>query len=174
MQLTPRSRFAIAVIAALPAVCAAASPAGESSPLRREAYAYYKGEGVKQSTPHALELFEKAAHAGDAESAYDLGKIYEYGMGGAKPDAARATSWYRMAAELGHRRGQFETSIAYYKGQGVAVDKAEAAKWWTLAMKPDDDYGRLVWANVQSAQAKLTADELADGRRRAEAWTPRR
>jgi TPR repeat protein len=174
MQLTLRSSFAIAVVAALPALCVAASAGADSAPLRREAYAYYKGEGVKQSTPHALELFEKAARAGDAESAYDLGKIHEYGMGGVTPDIARATSWYRAAAELGHRNAQFETSIAYYKGQGVAADKVEAAKWWTIAMTPDDAFAQRIRPSVQSAQAKLTPGELAEGQRRAQAWKPQR
>jgi len=167
-------RIAAAVIAAASAFAALASPAGESTQLRREAYAYYKGEGVKQDTPHALRLFEKAARSGDAESAYDLGKIHEYGMGGARADAALAASWYRTAAELGHRRGQFETSVAYYKGQGVAVDKAEAVKWWTLAMAPGDDYARVVRASVESAEAKVAPEDLAEGRRRAQNWKPKR
>src|SRR3982751_6609364 len=152
--------------AALSSAHAIASPMGDASQLRHQAFAYYKGEGVKQSTPRALEYFEKAARGGDAESAYDLGKIHEYGMAGTKPDIALATTWYRAAAELGHRRAQFETSIAYYKGQGVAIDKAEAAKWWTLAMKSGDDYARIVKASVESAEAKLTDEELAEGRRR--------
>ena len=173
MQLRTCSRFAIACLAAASALAAAAGTS-DASQLRREAFRYYKGEGVKQSTSHAIEYFEKAARSGDAESAYHLGKIYEYGMGGAAADAARAASWYRTAADLGHRRGQFEASIAYYKGHGVDVDRAEAAKWWTLAMKPEDDYARLVRGNVQSAQAKLTPEETAEGSRRAGAWKPQR
>jgi uncharacterized protein GlcG (DUF336 family) len=113
---------------------------------------------------------EKAARAGDAESAYELGKVYEYGLLGATQDEARSAQWYRTAAEMGHRLAQFEASVGYYKGQGVAQDKVEAAKWWTLAMANGASVPEWMRVSVESAEAKLTPGEIAEGRRRAREW----
>ena len=113
---------------------------------------------------------EKAARAGDMESAYELGKVYEYGLLGATQDEARAAQWYRTAAEMGHRGAQFEASISYYKGQGVAQDKVEAANWWTIAMANGANVPEWMRVSIESAEAKLTAGEIAEGRRRAQEW----
>jgi len=99
--------------------------------------------------------------------------VYEYGLLGATPDESRSTQWYRAAAERGHRLAQFESSVAYYKGQGVATDRAEAAKWWTIAMANGDSVPDWMRVSVESAQAKLTPEELAEGQRRAKEWQRR-
>jgi TPR repeat protein len=126
-----------------------------------------QGRNKVERNPVAMEA---AARAGDAESAYELGKVYEYGLLGATPDESRSIMWYRAAAELGHRGAQFEAGIAYYKGQGVARDKAEAAKWWTVAMANGDSVPDWMRVSVESAEAKLAPEEIAEGRRRAREW----
>lgn len=117
---------------------------------------------------------EKAAHAGDAESAYELGKVYQYGLLSTTQDEKRSVQWYRAAAELGHRGAQFEMSVAYYKGLGVPLDKAEAAKWWTLARANGDSVPDWMRASIESAEARLTPEEIAAGRRRAQEWRPKK
>ena len=113
---------------------------------------------------------QKAARSGDVEAAYDLGKMYEFGLAGAPQDDVRSLQWYRQAADKGHRAAQFQMSVAYYLGNGVAKDRAEAAKWWTLAMRDGGRYAEIIRPTVESAQAKLTADEMSEGQRRAAAW----
>jgi len=139
---------------------------------RRLGFMYYHGEGVPQDDKRAVALFEQAAEAGDIESAANLGKMYEYGMSVVQDDA-RAAQWYRKAAELGDPTSQFNASIMYYKGRGVERDVVEAAKWWTLAMSHGDKWKATFWPSIESAEAKLTPDEIAEGRRRAAEWRPR-
>jgi TPR repeat protein len=95
--------------------------------------------------------------------------MYEHGMG-VDQDDARAASWYRKAAELGDPRSQFTTSIMYYKGQGVPQDRVEAAKWWTLAMMNGGAVAEMVRLSVESAQSKMTPEQIAEGERRAQDW----
>jgi TPR repeat protein len=147
----------IAIVLALAAAPALAQVASE--PTAKQARV--------ERSPAAM---EKAARAGNVESAYELGKVYEYGLLGATPDESRSARWYRAAAELGHRSAQFEVSIGYYKGRGVAQDKAEAAKWWTIAMANGASVPEWMRASVESAEAKLTPEEIAEGKRRAREW----
>jgi TPR repeat protein len=74
------------------------------------------------------------------------------------------------AADSGDPASQFSVSVGYCQGQGVARDRVEAAKWWTLAMQSGGAWAERVAASVESAERKLTPEELAEGTRRAEAW----
>ena len=47
-------------------------------------------------------------------------------MGGRK---AEAVHWLHLASEQGHASAQFDLSIMYSLGDGVAKDNAEAKKW---------------------------------------------
>jgi TPR repeat protein len=147
---------------------AAAKGSGEAQ--RRLGFMYYHGEGVAQDNKRAVALFEGAVQAGDVESASNLARMYEFGMG-VELDEIRATTWYRKAAEMGEPAAQFSTSVMYYKGQGVARDRVEAAMWWTLAMGHGGAFAESIRIGVESAEAKLTPEEIAEGRRRAAEWT---
>ena len=146
-----------------------AAARGSVDAQRRLGFMYYHGEGVAQDNPRAVALFRKAAEAGDIQSASNLGMMFEFGMGAAQ-DEALAASWYRTAAELGDPGSQFRVSVLYYQGQGVARDRIEATKWWTLAMSHGREWAERIRPSVESAEAKLTSDELAEGRRRAAEW----
>jgi len=142
---------------------------GDREALRRLGFMYYHGEGVAQDNKRAVALFESAAKAGDGESARNLGTMYEHGMSVEQNDAL-AASWYTVAAELGEPNAQFAASVMYYKGQGVTRDRIEAAKWWNVAMSQGPKWERRIRPMVASAEEKLTAEEIAEGRRRAADW----
>ena len=147
----------------------AAATAENGEAQRRLGFMYYHGEGVRQDGQRAIVLFEGAAKAGDVASALNLGKMYEFGMGVAQDDA-RALYWYQRGAELDDAEAQFNTSVMYYKGRGAAQNRIEAAKWWTLAMMKSGGKAEIIRLSVESAEAKMTADEVAEGRRRATEW----
>jgi TPR repeat protein len=142
---------------------------GSAAAQRRLGFMYYHGEGVRQDNVRAVALLERAANAGDAESARDLGAMYEFGMS-VVPDLARSAAWFGRAAELGDPHSQFRLSIMYYQGEGVARDRVEAAKWWTVAMRNSPDWDRRLRPQIASAEARLSAEENAEGRRKAAEW----
>jgi len=150
-----------------------AAARGNTEATRRLGFMYYHGEGVAQDNKRAVDLFEQSAAAGDVVSASNLAKMYEFGMGVTQDDA-RAAAWYEKAANMGDPMSQFNASIMYYKGQGVARDRAEAAKWWTLAMMQGGPFAETVRRSVESAEAKLTPEEIAEGKRRADQWVATR
>ncbi|TRZ96708.1 MAG: sel1 repeat family protein [Rhodocyclaceae bacterium] len=146
-----------------------AAASGNAEAQRRLGFRYYHGEGIAQDNAQAVALFEKAAAGGDTESASNLGRMYEFGMG-VKQDDHRAAEWYRRAAELGEPSSQFRLSVMYYQGQGVARDRVEAAKWWNLAMAQGGEFTARIRASVESAEGKLTLEEIAEGKQRAALW----
>ena len=72
-----------------------------------------------------LDELRVLAEQGNAEAQNSLGTRV--------PDSAEAGRWYRLAAEQGHARGQFNLGDAYFSGWGVPKDEAEAVRWWHLA-----------------------------------------
>ena len=133
---------------------------------------YYRGEGVPLDYDKAVLHLGRAVEQGDAEAANILGKMYEFGMG-VKEDEALSAKWYVAGSELNDPASQFHASIAYYKGAGVTKDRAQAAKWWTLAMAHGEWFRKRYLPTIESAEATLTPDELAEGRRMAAEWKAR-
>ena len=150
-----------------------AAASGNAEAQRRLAFRYYHGEGVAQNNAKAVAWFEKAAATGDTESTSNLAKMYEYGMGVAQDDK-RAAEWYRRAAELGEASSQFSLSVMYYQGQGLSQDRVEAAKWWNIAIGHGGAWAEKIRATVESAEARLTPAESAEGKRRATEWLKER
>ena len=70
------------------------------------------------------------AEAGDPKAQFELGFMYEYGVGGAPRDYAEALRWYRKAVELGDADARLSIGRMYFEGIGVTRDYAEAARWY--------------------------------------------
>ncbi len=77
------------------------------------------------------EIKAKAA-GGDAESQFELGRLYDRGET-VPQNSAEAAKWFRKAAEQGHAKAQYNLAVSYEQGEGVAQDRAEAAKWYRKA-----------------------------------------
>ena len=68
----------------------------------------------------ALPLLEKAAEAGHAEAAFQLGGCMQYGMG-TEPNRVQATYWLRKAAEGGHTPARYNLALLR-EDNGVPVE----------------------------------------------------
>lgn len=95
---------------------------------RRADKAYLKGDYGKS----AKEL-ESLANLGDARAQYNLGLLYDQGLGVPQSDAL-ALRWYTQAAERGEPRAQYNLGIMYMNGQGTAPDPVQAYYWFSLAV----------------------------------------
>ena len=115
--------------------------------------------------------------------------MYDYGEG-VPLDDKEAIKWYRLAAEQGNAKAQYNLALMYDNGEGVPQDYKEAIKWYRLAAEQENakaqtnlgilyEYGNGViqdntmahmWYNIASANG----DEDAGGYRdeRAGLMTP--
>ena len=76
----------------------------------------------------AFKLWLPLAEQGNASVQFNLGVMYEDGLG-VKQDDFEAVKWYRQAAEQGHANAQANLGSAYGAGRGVRQDDIEAVKW---------------------------------------------
>lgn len=67
------------------------------------------------------------AKQGDVQSQFDLGKMYQQGLGVSK-DLQKAAKWYRLATKQGLASAQNNLGYMYYKGEGVAKDYGKTAE----------------------------------------------
>ncbi len=69
----------------------------------------------------AFEKWKPLAEQGDANVQYNLGVMYDTGLGVAQ-DYKEAVKWYRLSAEQGNASAQFNLGVMYAAGLGVAQD----------------------------------------------------
>jgi len=152
-----------AVFSAMPAF------AEDAAALRVQGFKYYDGKGVKQDTQRAVALFEQAGEAGDLKAQSDLAFMYETGVSVA-PDHAKSAYWAKKAAQRWDRSSQLRLAILLYLGRGVEKDRVEAAKWWRIALSPGGSWAQHARPTAELGEAKMTAEELGEAQRRADAW----
>jgi TPR repeat protein len=121
------SRINLAVI--FSAISFAAMAGNVEDDLRTAAKLHKGGE-----TPKAVSIWKDWAGQGNADAAYNLAVIHQYGDGVAL-DYDKAMQWYRVAADKGDKISQFQIGLMYQTGQGVTVNEEEAHRWFTLHHK---------------------------------------
>jgi TPR repeat protein len=97
-------------------------------------------DGLKKDLKKAFLLCEKAAIQGFVPAQASLGILYAKMK---KPQ--KAAEWWQLAAEQGDPEAQFNLSLAYSNGLGVAKDAASAINWLIKAAEQ----------GVVTAQSKL-------------------
>jgi uncharacterized protein len=86
----------------------------------------------------AVAAFGEGMKAGDADSAYFLGRMLELGLG-VPPDVSAALRLYRQAADSGQVEALNRVALMHYRGEaGVRQDYAEAARLFGQAAEQGD------------------------------------
>ena len=93
---------------------------------------------------------------------------------GVLQDFGRAVYWYRMAAEQGHRQGQFNLGALLNNGEGVEKDPVSAYKWIALASTdpPAEFVDSYRWVR-QDLESVLAPGDIEEGRKLASEWRPK-
>jgi serine/threonine protein kinase/TPR repeat protein len=139
--------------AALP-LCTTAAEAGEVVAMRHLAGMYDRGDGVPADPAQAFNWYRRAS-PNDAESKFQLSRMYEIGRGTPR-DARANVSTLREAAAMGHLQAILTLATRLENGAGMGRDYNESALWYTKA------------ATAGSTQAML---KLADWARRGRGMT---
>lgn len=94
--------------------------AGEKGHIESQkelAFMYFNGYGTEQNYEEAMKWFNKAASADDDVAQYDLGYMYEYGMGLSAPDINGAIYWYHRSAKNGNKKAHQAWMRLYQKNR---------------------------------------------------------
>jgi hypothetical protein len=94
---------------------------------------------------------------------------YQYGEGVTK-NYTEAAKWYRNAADQGDATAQRRLGLMYSNGEGVPQDNVEAYKWYNLAAAQGNETAK---ENKEIIAGRMTAEQIAEARRRSEDFKPR-
>lgn len=102
----------------------------------------------------------------EAEAQFQLGLRYHRGEG-VSQSYALAAAQYREAAEQGFAKAQNNLAVLYAEGRGVPQDYVTSYIWFTLAAPAMADKNA---ANLKLLENRMTPEQIAEGKRRAEEW----
>ena len=123
---------------------------------------YEEGKGVPLDKEEALKWKLKAAAKGNPFFEFNLGAQYAQ-----RSNYVEAAKWYMRSAEQGFPHGQNNLGYCYDLGQGVPKDWPEAYKWYQLAIA---QHLRRAEVNLERLLPKLSADQIAEGEKRLNAF----
>lgn len=92
---------------------------------------------VKRNRKDALAWYKRSAMNGNIEATFNVGVMYEQGLG-TDEDFVAAAKWYRTAAKAGHVSAQFNLANMYGKGAGVLQNQEKAFGWYEKAAEQGD------------------------------------
>ncbi len=111
--------------------------------------------------------FRASAEQGKAEAQYQLGLMYDGGVGVEENDA-EALKWYRLAAEQGYAKAQYNLGMMYYFGKGAPQDRVTGYQWVILAADRGEKAAKD--AMVELAK-KISGDQISKAKAAAQAWS---
>ena len=106
-----------------------AAARGDSDAMQWLALLYLGGDGVPADSATALQWWQKASDAGNAEAAYRLADAYVDGRYGLSKDLQQGFSYMKKAAEGGNAAAALRLSQMYRAGSGTHADPVQAAQW---------------------------------------------
>lgn len=107
--------------------------------LRNTSMANYKGyaEFKMAHYDNARKIWKALAQRGNAEASFNLGVLYEDGLG-VSQSLSQALLHYETAATGGSFKAQYRLGLLYFTGKKVPLDKAKAKRWLTKAAAEGD------------------------------------
>lgn len=134
LHTAPLRRLVFWALLLGPTVLAQAASTDQARLWREQARAHEHGEGVARNLDTALDLYCKAALAGDNDARYSMGWIYANGRGTERHDGYAA--WYlRQAADAGDTPAR--SLLARISAEPVkppCIAQAEADAWVTTGV----------------------------------------
>jgi|GEM_PF-620713 len=108
-----------------------------------------KAQGWKRLANYQAVLSRLYGQAilGNPEAQFDLGQLYQYGIGvGKSPE--QAITYFQLAAEQKDVRAEYNLGLIYLEGQTNPVDYQKGIDWMTDAAFKGNAYAQYVLANI--------------------------
>ncbi len=117
-------------------------PEGPHSVVATYEFTVYKQETEAQT----IARITAEAQGGNAQSQYDLGRIYYTGYGATPLDTDEARHWFCEAAKQDHPPAKSQCAAMMYNAQGGPEDKQPALAYVKDAATKGDPYGEALYA----------------------------
>jgi TPR repeat protein len=113
---------------------------------------------ASENTPSFWETYT-AALRGDKIAQFDVGVIYERGLG-REQNMTQAAQWFEKSALQGHVDAQYNVALMYASGRGVEADEGRAMMWLARAAKQGDREARkLLLSIIDGVKTENTAKD---------------
>ena len=94
--------------------------------------------------------------------------MYSKGQG-VPQDNNEAVKWYRLSAEQGNAKAQFNLGLKYAKGQGVPQDYMSAHMWWNLS---GSNGNKQAVENRDIIEKRMSPSQIEKAQEMARNWKP--
>ncbi len=115
---------------------------GHSLALFRLSELLIKGSQLVAENEKAFKACHRSAELGLVEAQFNLGVMFEEGMG-TKKNLSQAAHWYQIAADTGNKRAMNNLGNLYWHGKGLDEDRTRAEMWYSLAAENGSSLGQL-------------------------------
>lgn len=105
-----------------------------------------------------LSLLYNQAILGDSSAQFELGQLYQYGIGVNK-NIEQAITYYQLAAVQQDVRAEYNLGMIYLQGQTNPIDYNKGLEWMTDAAFKGNSYAQYVLANIYE-NGLTTADGM--------------
>lgn len=146
-----------------------AARAGDAGAAFRAGVEYFDAKIVKRDLKKALHYWTMSADGNDPRGLSDLAALYDYGNG-VSVDRKKAARLYGRAARQGFPDAMFNFASMLASGEGIKKDLVEAYKYFLLAAQKG--FGPFTSAALSDIEKHLSAEQIAEAQRRAEAFQP--
>ena len=99
-----------------------------------------------------------------------MGVAYKNGQG-VPQDYKEAVKWYRLSAEQGLAKAQYNLGLMYADGLGVLQDHVSAYMWWNLAGSKGD---KNAVTNKNTVEKDMTPQQIEKAQEMARNWKPKK
>ena len=131
---------------------------GYAQDFQKGLKAYNKGDYAT-----ALREWRPLAEQGNAGAQFNLGFMYENGLG-VPQDDKEAVNWYRKSAEQGNANAQYNLGLMYQGGLGALQDDVYAHMWFNIAASNGHDDARIARHLVAK---RMTTEQLTEAQKLA-------
>lgn len=122
-------------------------PMNDTLTSLQDALAANKGE-VDEKTKAIIDRIQLDASLGNGVAQYELGQIYQYGLG-VKPDVAEAIKNYEFAAGQDDPLSMYALGLLYMEGQAsLAPDYTKGMAWLNQSAFKGNAYAQFVLAQI--------------------------
>jgi TPR repeat protein len=151
-------------------------PSAEAEEIFLRGFGFATGQGQAQDYAQAAQCYRQAAEQNHVLAQFNLAVMYAQGQGVLR-DEAKSLLWMTRAAEGGDAGAQYKLGVQRHLAcrgacvEGVPESRIEALKWVRLAAA--QGYRGAEGACEYMALG-MTREEVAEGGRRVQAFSPRR
>jgi TPR repeat protein len=114
---------------------------------------------MQKNLPQAAAWYLKAAKQGNTDAQYNLGAMYEHGIG-MPANPVQAARWYRPAAENGDIDALSNLGVLYEKGQGVPQDRILALALYNVSVAFDTKKDGPAAGNRQTLANRMPLEDV--------------